>query len=296
MDRLLPKIHFKRQYIILLQLLQLLLRSVRFNCKDNNNCTHSSQPFFCSSAIHKTEHKTARFTRGNGPAGMEWSMVQLLQVKVQIKSRAANSAQFHLVQAEGAGGARCRNFGVVKELQSTLNQTSTFAMDAFPDNRSGMMLYYMPYTNVCLSSQEYSLGSMHPIFFNVRFQCSNYYLVSNVLMQEFEVKGQLTSRHQPGATLCLIPKLDYIARETHQQGQRLEEVERRLAGLEHECNTIKQLQTELLELLQQNTHKYFSLKQEGFEVGTCILISTFLMIALCQCSSVSYNNILSTSA
>ena len=89
--------------------------------------------------------------------------------------------------------------------------------------------------------------------------------------------------------------LDYIARGTHQQGQRLGEVERRLARLEQECNSIKQLQTEMLELLQQNTQKNFSLKQEGFEVElfiyTCILISTLLMISLCHCSSVSYNNI-----
>ena len=45
------------------------------------------------------------------------------------------------------------------------------------------------------------------------------------------------------------------------------EIEGKLPQFEQECQTIKQTQTELLELLQQCNKTTFSLKREGFEVG-----------------------------
>ena len=64
----------------------------------------------------------------------------------------------------------------------------------------------------------------------------------------------------------LFPLLDYIARGIHQQGQRIADIEGRLSRFEQECQSIKQTQTELLDLLQQSNKTTFSLKRDGFEV------------------------------
>ena len=68
----------------------------------------------------------------------------------------------------------------------------------------------------------------------------------------------------------LFPMLDYIARGIHQQGQRFAEVEGRLVRMEHELQSVKRLQAEMEDLLQQCNKKNFSLKQEGFEVGLSV--------------------------
>ena len=60
--------------------------------------------------------------------------------------------------------------------------------------------------------------------------------------------------------------LDYLARSTHQQGQHLAEMQRRLTRLEQDCQSIKRTHSELMVLLQQVNRKTFSLKEEGFEV------------------------------